>query len=155
MIKCWNLGYEKSKKKAHRIYAKIGSVQCPIFNDELVSFTSRGFRHLIRKRGRATRAKTEQKKRFVLLKYAERMVTKPAHRVKIEFETREITEKVNRYGKKMLVKRSAKAWTIIEDIEGSEVKLVIGQVDGRGKEFVSIMSKDVLTSTSKNKKPLK
>ena len=152
MIKCWNLGYEKSKQKAHKIYRKIGRIQCPIFNNELVSFTSSGFSHLIRKRGRVSRTKTEQKKRFVLLKYAERMVKEPTHRVKIEFERREIMEKVNRFGKKILIKKKANAWTLVENIEGSEVKLVIGQVSGRGKEFVSIMSRDVVRSTPpKNK----
>jgi hypothetical protein len=153
MIKYWSLGYEKSKEKAKKIYSKIGRVPCPIFNNELVSFTSRGFGHIIRK-GRIPRTKTEQKKRFVLLKYAERMVKSPASQVKVEFERREITEKVNRFGQKILVKKWANAWALVETIDGCVVKLVISQIDGKNKEFLSIMSKEVKKSIPHKTKKL-
>lgn len=151
MIRAWSLGYKKAREKAKNIYSKIGRVQCPVFNDEFVSFTSNGFRHLVRK-GRIARTKNEQKKRFVLLKHAERMVKNPTYRLKIEFEEKELIERVNRFGTKVLVKKKAKAWTLIENIDDCTVKLVIGQVDGRGKEFLSIMGDNVQIRPVRNKR---
>jgi len=46
-MKTWGLGYEKSKHKAKRIYAKIGRVPSPALGGELVAFTSAGFNHLV------------------------------------------------------------------------------------------------------------
>lgn len=137
-MKTWGLGYDKAKDKAKQIYSRIGTIPCPIFNDEGISFTSRGFTHLMRK-GRIPRTRNEQKKRFKLLEFAERMVKSPLQRATIEFEETEIVEKMRKFGSPILVKKKAKAWTIVEEIEGCRVKLVISQVEGRQKEFLSIM----------------
>ena len=153
MIKCWSLGYEKSKEKARKIYKKIGIVECPIFNDELIAFTSSGFNHLIRK-GRIPRTRNEQKKRFVLLKHAERIVKKPSSRVLLEYEEREVVVKIKRYGQKILVKKKAKFWAFIEKIDGCKIKLVVGQVGNGDKKFISIMGNNVVIR-KKNKKSSK
>ena len=65
-MKTWKFGYEKSKKKAKKIYSKIGRVTCPALGDDSVAFNSKGFNHLVRK-GRIPRKKNKQKRRFVLL----------------------------------------------------------------------------------------
>ena len=137
-MKTWGLGYEKSKEKAKQIYNKIGSIPCPIFSNEKVAFTSRGFNHLIRK-GRIPRTKSEQKKRFALLSYAERIVKTPTQRATILFEEKEITEKVDKYGSKITVKKIARFWAITEEIDECKIKLVIWEVENRQKEFLSIM----------------
>jgi len=148
-MKTWGLGYEKAKEKAKKIYSKIGVIPCPIFNDEKVAFTSRGFNHLVRK-GRIPRPKNEQKKRFTLLQYAERMLKQPSHRVKIEFEEKEIIEKTRKFGSPILVKKKARAWAITEEIDGCVVKLIISQVEGRQKEFLSIMGDKGIKIDNKN-----
>jgi hypothetical protein len=137
-MKTWGLGYEKAKEKAKQIYSKIGSIPCPIFSNEKIAFTSRGFNHLIRK-GRIPRPKNEQKKRFALLEHAEKIVKNPNLRASIEFEEKEITEKVDKFGSKVLVKKMARFWTIVEEIDGCRIKLVIWEVENRQKEFLSIM----------------
>ena len=123
------MGYERTKKEAHNIYKKIDAIPCPVFNGELIYFNSRGFNHLIRK-GRKSRTKNEQKKRFRLIVYAERMIRYPDQRLKIEYQER------NSF------KNSIKFWTLVENIDGILVKLVIGQEYGKRKEFISIMRRD-------------
>ena len=83
------------------------------------------------------------------------MVKSPARNVVIEYREKEITEKANRFGEKIIQKKKAKAWTLIEIIYNYKIKLVISQVDGRRKKFLSIMSSDMQLSKSKNKKSLK
>ena len=140
MIKCWSLGYEKAKKKAKGIYSKIGQIPCPALNDD-VYFNSKGFRHLVRK-GRIPRPRNEQKRRFVLLKYAEKIIKNP--KAKIFFRQEERKIKIDRHGEKLLTTKMVNFWTFVEEIEDCKVKVVIGQFGQRAqKNFVSIMGDNV------------
>ena len=79
------------------------------------------------------------------------MVKNPADRVNIEFERKEIEKKVNRFGKKVLIKQWANAWTLVEKINDCSIKLVIGQINGGDKKFISIMSSDIKARGLKKK----
>lgn len=64
--------YEALKKEAKESYDKIGRVWCPALNEHIV-FKNPGFRHLIWK-GPIHRPKSQQKQRFALLAYAEKVI---------------------------------------------------------------------------------
>lgn len=136
-MKTWGLGYEKSKHKAKTIYAKIGRVPCPALGDEPVAFTSAGFNHLVRK-GRIPRPRNEQKRRFALIPYVEKIIRNP--KATIQYERRETREMVNRHGDKITIQSVADFWTFAERINGCEIKVVIREIVGKvGKHFLSVM----------------
>ena len=147
-MKTWNLGYEKSKKKAKDIYSEIGRVICPALGEEYVVFNRLGFNHLVRK-GRIPRTKNEQKRRFVLLVYIENVIKNPE--ALIEYRESVIKEKVNRHGEKVLMEYKAKFWTFVENIKDCKIKIVIRQLDGGNKHFFSVMGNNVQISGLKKK----
>lgn len=146
-MKTWNFGYEKAKKIAKKIYSKIGRIPCPAFSDELISFTSEGFNHLIRK-GRIPRTRNEQKKRFALIPYAEKIIKNPQT---ITFRQTEEKYNVNRHGQNILLTSIASFWTLHAKIKGCDIKLVIRQIHGKQKQFQSIMSSDIKIQRGKKK----
>jgi len=140
-MKAWALGYEKAKQKAREIYSAIGHIPCPALGDELIAFTGVGFSHLVRK-GRIPRTRNEQKKRFVLVSYIERMVQNP--RAVMEYRRTEEKILVNRHGEQILVASVAEFWTFVEQIDDCEVKVVIRQLSTGGpKHFLSVMGDNV------------
>jgi len=38
MITTWKMGYRRARKRAEKIYFKIGTIQCPALNDEVIFF---------------------------------------------------------------------------------------------------------------------
>lgn len=143
MIQTWGIGLPATKIKAKAIYNKIGRIPCPFFNGEHVSFTSRRFRHVTRDKKKKLRPRTQQLIRLRLLEYAESIVKNTDGKITVEFrDDYEIERTVNRYGEMVLEKRIAKSWGFTTNIDGSEVKLVIGQIEDGKKEFVSMMVDD-------------
>lgn len=150
-MRTWGLGYEKSKERAKKVYSRIGRIKCPALDDEMVVFNSAGFNHLVRK-GRIPRPRNEQKRRFVLLEYAEQIIKNP--RADIEFRQSEIKYTVDRYGEEVLMTSVAKFWTFAQTIDGCVIKVVIRQIEDKQKIFFSIMGDDVaIDNREKNKKP--
>ncbi|MDD5696731.1 MAG: hypothetical protein PHO90_02020 [Candidatus Pacebacteria bacterium] len=152
------LGYEKAKRQAKKIYSKIGRIKCSALSDEYVFFTSAGFNHLLRK-GRIPRTRNEQKRRFTLLPYIEKIIKNPT--AKITYKKIEIKEKANRHGEKVLIESTAYFWTFIEKIDDCKIKVVIRQLENKNKHFFSVMGDNVkiISTRRKNrintKKPLK
>lgn len=64
--------YSEAKQKAKLFYKSIGRIWCPALDEEIF-FNEKGFRHLIQK-GRTPRLKSEQKRRFALLKHAKEII---------------------------------------------------------------------------------
>jgi hypothetical protein len=141
------LGYNKAKEKAKKIYSNIGTVKCPALGDEYVFFSSFGFNHLVRK-GRVPRTKNEQKRRFTLLPYVEKIVKNPKAVIIYRKET--IKEKSNRHGEKILIESIAHFWALIEKIEDCEIKVVVRQLEGGNKHFFSVMGDSVKILKIKN-----
>lgn len=140
-MKTWNIGYKKAKAKAKIIYSKIGRIQCPAFNGEYISFSNKGFNHLIRK-GRIPRTRNEQKKRFCLLPYAEKIIKNPT--ALIQYKSKELKYYTNRHGEKILTTSNADFWTFIEKFGDCTIKVVIMQVGGGNKQFISIMGDKII-----------
>jgi len=152
-IRTWSIGYQKSKQRAKRLYSKIGRISCPAFSGNFVSFNCIGFNHLIRK-GRIPRTRNEQKRRFVLLSYVEKIIKDPE--ANIVYKRKETKYKTNRYGNKCLTTSMADFWTFIKKIDSCTIKVVIAQTNKKGgKYFLSIMGDNVKIKNKRTKKPLK
>lgn len=136
-MRAWKLGYEKAKQKAKALYSKIGRIPCPAFGGESVAFTSEGFSHLMRK-GRIPRTRNEQKRRFALIPYVERIIKNP--KAVILYERRETKTIVNRHGDKVTLQSVADFWTFVETIDGCKVKVVVRALTEKGsRHFFSVM----------------
>ena len=140
-IKTWRLGYDKSKQKAKNIYSDIGWVRCHALGNEQVAFTRVGLNHLMRK-GRKTRTKTEQKRRFVLIQFVEQIITDP--NAIIEYRRYDVKEVRNHHGEKVTIKSIADFWTFVAYIKDCKIKVVIRQLENAEKHFFSVMSNDVM-----------
>lgn len=141
-MKIKTLTYEQAKKEAKKIYSKIGRIPSPALNNECIAFTSKGFTHIIRK-GRNPRPRSEQKRRFRLIPYAEKIVKKPNGT--IIYRTTETKSWINRHGEKVLLTSTAHFWTFVEKINNRSVKVVVRQLNQGQRHFFSIME-------AKNKK---
>ena len=135
-MKTWRLGYEKSKKKAKRIYSRIGKIKCPALSGDFVSFNSDGFNHLIRK-GRIPRTRNEQKRRFVLIPYAEKVIKNP--KAKILYSQRKQDRIIDKHGKKITVSSIAHFWAFVEKFDKQVIKVIVRQFGNGQKHFFSIM----------------
>jgi len=145
-----NSSYSKAKDVAKNEYSKIGNVHCTALDNDLVSFTRIGFNHLVQ-RGHKPRPKSEQKKRFALIKYAEQIIANP--RAEILFEQRSMKVMVNRHGNKQIVNSKAEFWTFISTIKGCKIKVVIRSIDNKQKHFFSIMGDKVFIIYDTKKSP--
>lgn len=150
-IKTWGIGYEKSKNKAKKIYSQIGRIECPALSNDSILFSRVGFNHLIRK-GRIPRTRNEQKRRFVLIPYIEKIIKNPE--AKIIYREKTIKYKANRHGEKIVIESQAKFWAFIENIESCRVKVIVRQLGDGHKHFFSVISNDVKID-NKNKKSSK
>jgi hypothetical protein len=115
--------YKEIRKNAEAIYAKIGEVWCAALGD-YVTFNSAGFRHLIR-RDRRWRPHNDQKRRFLILPYAESIIT--AANVKVICRVGE-----NASGKVI------KFWAITGLRDCRKITVIIRQVGAGKKHFFSI-----------------
>jgi len=140
------VSYQKAKSEAKKEYSKIGSVHCTALDNDLVSFTRIGFNHLVQ-RGHKPRPKTEQIKRFSLIKYATQIITNP--KAEMLFEQRNTKIFVNRHGNKQLVNSKAEFWTFISWVNGCRIKVVIRSIDEKQKHFFSIMGNKVFIKKEK------
>ena len=155
-MKIWRLGYREAKQKAMSIYFRVGRIKCPALDNKYISFNRKGFDHLIHK-GRIPRSKIEQKKRFVLLKYIEKIIKNPKATILYrEKDIKHKTGKANKHGKNVLVNAKAKYWTFVENINSCKIKLVIVQINSGMKKFCSIMGDNIqLNKCDKTKKFLR
>lgn len=113
--------YGAAKEKAKKFYKEIVSVWSPALDDYVV-FNSTGFRHLIWKQGKH-RFKGEQKRRFALIPYAAEILKNSQ---KVDYrETHE--------GSRIIYR-----WVFTEEKEGITIKVIVRQIEGQRKQFLSI-----------------
>ena len=125
--------YQKAKREAKEFYSRIGHVWCATLN-EYVAFNAVGFRHLMRKHGKL-RQKSEQKRRFRLLEYAQEILESPdSYFVK----ERTVEEVVKWRGRKILKNVSAKFWSLKKRKNGRIVNLIVRQLEANQVHFFSI-----------------
>ncbi len=102
-------------------YLRVGSVPCPKFNGERITFNRTGLNHLIRKHGKR-RLKSDRERRFALLQYAPGIIANPRAEV--------ISRKTRR----------ANFWMFKEEKDGRTVKVIVRQLSGGKKHFYSIFA---------------
>lgn len=119
---------DDEEKNAKARYAKIKSVPCPAFGGEAVAFNRSGIRHLIWKHGKP-RLKSEQRRRFALLRYAPAVVLNSKTVVSYRVQGR------------------ASFWLFQGKHRGKTISVIVRQLRGGKKHFYSIFA------DHKNKKP--
>lgn len=115
--------YEHVRAKAKKYYSSIGMVTCPSLDNEKVLFTDAGFNHLVRK-GSIPRTIKDQMRRFHLLKHVLAVIRSKIATVSV------------RKNKQVIF------WTLEERIKNKNIKVVIRQIKGGAKHFLSIMDYD-------------
>jgi len=116
--------YEKLKNDAESFYKNIGRVSCPVLKNEYVEFTSTGFKHLLQK-GRIPRTRSDQIRRFHLLKYAKQILINSNSTVTIRQE------------------KTAHFWEISNRHDNKIIKVIVRQIILKrkgSKHFFSIIS---------------
>jgi hypothetical protein len=122
------------KQEARIIYFQIGRVWCPVL-DDYVSFSSKGFRHLIRK-GRLIRPDSEQERRFSLIPDAPKIINSAVTIAQHRIEMNKYATKM--HGKKEVHAAYANFWSLKEDQNGKTITVIIRQSRGGRKYFLSI-----------------
>lgn len=140
------LGYKKTKKLAKRIYQKIGKVLSTPLND-YIHFTMKGFNHLIRKA--RIRSKREQKERFRLVPYLEKIIKSPGTIIQYRQEDRGV--KIKKHSKLIEKKLTIQYWGFAKTIGPQVVKVVIRQMGKGQKHFYSVMSDKIGQSKNRRK----
>ena len=128
--------FNRVKKEAKKLYARLDKVKCPYFSD-YVLFNSKGMQHLKFKAWNKTRSIKDQYMRFKLLKYAPIIIgrsctlqelneKKNMERVKINSRWENKAVEINYYG-------------FIAIIDEIRIKIIIKEIEGGEKYFWSII----------------
>jgi hypothetical protein len=104
-------------------YKKTGKVWCPVLKD-YVTFNSVGIHHLLRKRG-GLRPKREQKRRFVLLRYAAGIIGDPKAVILHQLKDNPSGRRAHFWAFKYRYKRKA-------------ITVVVRQFENGAKHFLSV-----------------
>jgi len=126
--------YEEARKKAKRLYKKVGRVWSPALND-YIAFNSTGFRHLVWK-GSERRPHSQQLSRFSLLPKVSDILADPD--IKTVFRTKKEYSVIKWRGKKKVVVSEAKFWAFAKEIDEKSIRAVIRQVGKGQKHFLSV-----------------
>jgi hypothetical protein len=126
--------YEKAKRQAKECYRKIGRVWCPALND-YVTFNDAGFRHLIW-RGKASRSRKEQTRRFSLLPHAPSIVSLSTTYIEYRKEQRRTT--TGSWGTKRTLFSTVRFWKLVGENNGGKISVIIQQFSKGQKHFLSI-----------------
>ncbi len=122
-----NKNHIDSIRNAKIEYNKIKYIESPAFNGERIYFNKYGFNHLIRKQ-KDLRSKDEQIRRLKLLSLVHRLLIS--------------SSKIDNYRMNIVDGYPASFWSIIGNVEGKKVKVIIRQLGNGRKHFFSVMDKD-------------
>lgn len=103
-------------------YNKIKHIECPAFNNEEVHFTNLGYTHIFKK-GRKYRIAQDRDRRIMLFKHVPNIV----HISQQHFEYR--------------AERNIEFWSLIKVKKYDVITVVIQQIKGEPKKFLSVMNK--------------
>ena len=127
--------FEAAKKFAHDFYCTIGRIKCPALDNQYVSFSGKGIRHILYK---PSRIQAEIIERLSYLRYAESILIDPY--AKIEYRQKNEKEYLKKRGQFKLYEVESQYWSFKKEVEQSLIiKVVIRQVGQGNKYFYSIM----------------
>lgn len=129
--------YDKIKEDSASWYNKIGRVAAPVFDNELVHFTSEGFNHLVYKDARTERSKETQVMKFRLLGNALKLVKLATTFQEYEESIKEFT--VQQFKKRGRVSKVVKYLGLIAIMGTWKIKVIIRQVGNGHKHFWSVI----------------
>lgn len=139
------MGYLSRHKRelplAKARYGKVGAVQCPYFNSEVV-FNAQGFHHLRYNSAGSERTKKAQLNKFFLLKFAVEIVSKSGTVQQYRQQLGAVGRKKGKSGHRDM---KLMTYWAFEGILGKNekmvrVKVVVRQVGEGTKHFWSVMS---------------
>lgn len=129
--------FKEIKKESIIFYNELKQVKCPYFQNENVSFNSKGMKHLKFKSWNKTRSVKDQYMRFKLLKYAPEIIKK-SHTLQ-ELCERKSFERIqtnSRWEQKVVDVTYYGFVAILNDIR---IKVIIKETKGGEKYFWSII----------------
>lgn len=127
-------------RKARIEYNKIKFIESPAFNGDKIYFNKYGFNHLIRKQ-KDLRSRDEQIRRLKLLSLVHSLLIS--------------SSKIDNYRMNIVDGYPASFWSIIGNVEGKKVKVIIRQLGNGRKHFFSVMDKDNAKNAKDPEGPLK
>ena len=113
--------YYEHRDKAKIFYKNLKEIPCAVLDNEYIEFGNAGFQHLLKK-GRYPRTKSDQIRRFLLLKYVPNIIKDPNVSIVC------------------LEDKTACFWRITKRIEKQIIKVIIRQFPGENKHFFSVMN---------------
>jgi hypothetical protein len=129
--------FETVKKKAEELYAAMGSVPCPYFNNEPVAFNAKGIRHLKFKSDEKARPHADQYARLKLLHLAPRVI-KSSRTVQGIWKTRQF-EMQKTHSRWEHVLKDVCFYEFVAVLDSVRVKVIVKEVAGGEKHFWSII----------------
>lgn len=130
--------FEKIKRTAEEDYKKIGKVRCPYLNTE-VHFNTEGFEHILYKKWDTPRSKQEQYTRLKLLPLAVKVIAQ-SHTLQ-EYNEQKAFIRVQSNSKWNKELKLIRYYVFMAIINNALIKVVVREIEGRNKNFYSIIPK--------------
>ena len=130
----------KLREEKEPEYKKIGSVDCPYFKNEKVSFDASGLNHLKFKSQRVPRLRKDKFMRLKLIMHAPEVLKKSGTLQEFKQQNEMIKVKINK--REESVSKSVKYYGFVSIIENNfkkRLKIIVREVDGGEKHFWSII----------------
>ena len=128
--------FEKVGAEADAFYATIGEVRCPYFGEK-IAFNASGLKHLKFKSDMVARSRSEQYARLKLLTLAPQVLSL-SRTVQGIWETKHF-ERIRVHSRTDTILKLVSYYEFIAVLENVRVKVVVKQVDGGQKFFLSII----------------
>jgi hypothetical protein len=131
--------FNQALEKAEKDYKAIIKVKCPYLNNEDVHFNSEGFQHIFYKRGSIKREKSDQYIRLCLLPLAKKVISR-SHTLQQFYEENRF-ERVQSNSQWKSEMKLVKYYAFIAIINNALIKIIVKEIQGRNKNFYSIIPK--------------
>ncbi len=128
--------YYQIRKDANEYFMNLKAIQCPALELE-VHFNSRGFNHIIYKKGNIERPRFEQIPRFQILAMAVKIISKTTTFQEFEEIQKELIS-WNK-GRKTLKTKTISYWGLIAIIENKKIKVILRKIGNGHLHFWSII----------------
>ncbi len=123
--------YEQIKQKAYTDYSQIKPIRCPYLKQE-VSFTGKGFWHIVYRSQGKKREESAQIMRFRLLSKAVKLISRTATIQEYDSYTGEVP--IRDHGKKVIKVITRQFFGYIAIIDEWKIKVIVRK-DGNGKPY--------------------
>lgn len=130
--------FKQAEEAARKYYKALEPIKCPYFN-EAIHFNSEGWKHIFFKKGNIRRSVEDQYMRLKLLPLAEQVLRR-SHTLQQYYETKSF-ERVQSNSVWATELKAVRYYAFSAVINNALIKVVIKQIEGRNKNFHSIIPK--------------